>query len=166
MNNIGIIILVVVGVILFLAFKKKKERQFEENVDFRKTFGIKNSLNDSLSSIEELEKNADATLQKGDAEPAFLLGNTFNDADDLPKNPPYNNCKQNFTKAVYWLQKAVDANHADAMVVLGCKYFEGGDGVERDADKGKKLLCKAKSIGTTPTGMADIVIRQYGINCD
>ena len=159
MDNIGIIILIIAAVVIFLFFRYKSNKNSYSG-------STQSTLQNNLSSIASLEKSAEAALARGDSEPSFLLGNTFNDADDVPKNPPYNNCKQNFSKAVYWLQKAADANHADAMVVLGCKYFEGGDGVERDVDKGKKLLCKAKSIGTTPAGMADIVIRQYGINCN
>ena len=165
MDNIGIIILVIVFVIIFLAYKKRKENEFLENISYIRENFKHDSLNDSLNSIEDLEKQAQESLNSGDPEPAFLLGNTFNDADDLPKNPPYNNCKQNFTKAVYWLQKAVDGDHADAMVVLGCKYFEGGNGVEQDIEKAKAMLCKAKSIGTTPPGIADTLISMYRIKC-
>ncbi len=156
MENSGIIILIIAVVVIFLFFRNKNSS----------STSIQNKLQNTLSSIENLEKNAEEALARGDADPAFLLGNTFNDADDIPKNPPYNNCKQNFYKAVHWLQKAVDANHPDAMVVLGSKYFVGGDGVERDVDKGKKLLCNAKLIGTNPPGMATLVIKQFGINCD
>ena len=85
MDNFGIIILVMVFVIIFLAYKKRKENEFFENVAYiRKNFKH-DSLNDSLNSIEDLEKQAQESLNSGDPEPAFLLGNTFNDADDLPK---------------------------------------------------------------------------------
>ena len=115
--------------------------------------------------LEQLEKKALEALDRGDSEPAFLLGNTFNDVDDphYVKNPPYDVCKHNLTKAGYWLKKAADAGHADAMVVLGTSYVTGDGCVEQDRDYGIKLLHKAKSIGTTPPEMADMAMRMLGV---
>jgi len=114
------------------------------------------------SRLEQLEKKALEALDRGDSEPAFLLGNTFNDVDDplYVKNPPYDVCKYNITKAKYWLEKAVDAGHPDAMVVLGAAYCEGGNMVQKNFKYGLELLKKAKSIGTSPPEMADIVINK------
>ena len=76
----------------------------------------------------KFEKRVQEALDLGDSEPAFLLGNAFNEPDEhnFPKNAPYDVCLQNFTKAVFWLEKAVSAGHADAMVLMGTKYIEGG----------------------------------------
>ena len=76
---------------------------------------------------------------------------------------PYDVCLQNFTKAVYWLEKAVDAGHADAMVLMGTKYIEGGSGVQQDQDKGIELLKRADAIGTTPPGMAKMALNMLGV---
>ncbi|SVB78626.1 uncharacterized protein METZ01_LOCUS231480, partial [marine metagenome] len=77
------------------------------------------SLETKESRLNKVEKRIQEALDRGDSEPAFLLGNAFNEPDDLnfPKNAPYDVCLQNFTKAVYWLGKAVDTGHADAMVL-------------------------------------------------
>ncbi len=112
------------------------------------------------SRLDKVEKRVQKALDLGDSEPAFILGNAFNEPDDpnFPKNAPYDVCLQNFTKAVYWLEKAVDAGHADAMVLMGTKYIEGGSGVQQDKEKGIELLKRADAIGTTPPGMARIAL--------
>ena len=115
--------------------------------------------------MNKVEKRIQEALDRGDSEPAFLLGNAFNEADDpnFPKNSPYDVCLQNFTKAVYWLGKAVDAGHADAMVLMGTKYIEGRSGVQQDKEKGIELLKRADAIGTTPPGMARMVLDTLGV---
>lgn len=55
MDNIGIIILVIVFVIIFIAYKKRKENEFLENVSYIRENFKHDSLNDSLNSIEDLE---------------------------------------------------------------------------------------------------------------
>ena len=86
---------------------------------FNKT---QNTFASQQTRLEQLEKKALEALDRGDSEPAFLLGNTFNDVDDplYVKNPPYDVCKYNITKAKYWLEKAVDArnNLQDALIIL------------------------------------------------
>jgi len=120
----------------------------------------KNSFADKQTKLEILEDKAQVALDRGDAEPAFLLGNTFNDVDDplYMKNPPYHVCKYNTVKAKYWLEKAVKAGHPDSMVVMGTAYCEGGDMVEKDFKYGLELIKKAKSIGTNPPHMADMAL--------
>jgi len=115
--------------------------------------------------LDKVEKRVQKALDLGDSEPAFILGNAFNEPDDpnFPKNAPYDVCLQNFTKAVYWLEKAVDAGHADAMVLMGTKYIEGGSGVQQDKEKGIELLKRADAIGTTPPGMAKIALNMLGV---
>jgi len=117
------------------------------------------------SRLDKVEKRIQEALDRGDSEPAFLLGNAFNEPDDpnFPKNSPYDVCLQNFTKAVYWLEKAVSAGHADAMVLMGTKYIEGGSGVQQDKDKGIELLKRADAIGTTPPGMAKKALDMLGM---
>ena len=123
------------------------------------------SLETKESRLEKFEKRVQKALDLGDSEPAFLLGNAFNEPDDhnFPKNAPYDVCLQNFTKAVYWLEKAVSAGHADAMVLMGTKYIEGGSGVQQDKEKGIELLKRADAIGTTPPGMARMVLDTLGV---
>ena len=118
------------------------------------------SFETTESRLDKVEKRVQKALDLGDSEPAFILGNAFNEPDDpnFPKNAPYDVCLQNFTKAVYWLEKAVDAGHADAMVLMGTKYIEGGSGVQQDKEKGIELLKRADAIGTTPPGMARIAL--------
>ena len=117
------------------------------------------------SRLDKIEKRIQEALDRGDSEPAFLLGNAFNEPDDpnFPKNSPYDVCLQNFTKAVYWLEKAVSAGHADAMVLMGTKYIEGGSGVQQDQDKGIELLKRADAIGTTPPGMVKKALDMLGM---
>ena len=112
-------------------------------------------------ALLNLEKWAQKSLDKNDPEPAFLIGNAFNEPDNLnfPKNKPYDVCLQNFEKAVYWLEKAVEAGHADAMVLLGIKYVKGNAGVKKDKKKGIELLKRADSIGTIPPGMGSLTIK-------
>ena len=120
----------------------------------------KNSFDDKQTKLEILENKAQAAIDRGDPEPAFLLGNTFNDIDDpfYIKNAPYDVCKHNTVKAKYWLEKAVKGGHPDAMVVLGSAYCEGGGMVKKDFKYGLELIKKAKSIGTNPPQMADMVL--------
>lgn len=120
----------------------------------------KNSLSDKQNRLEKLEQKAQLALDRGDPEPAFLLGNTFNDVDDpfYIKNPPYDVCTHNTVKAKYWLEKAINAGHPDAMVVMGTAYCEGGGMVEKDFKYGLELIKKAKSIGTNPPHMADMAL--------
>ena len=120
----------------------------------------KNIFADKQNRLEILEDKAQTALDKGDAEPAFLLGNTFNDVDDpfYIKNPPYDVCKHNTVKAKYWLEKAMKAGHPDAMVVMGTAYCVGGAMVEKDFKYGLELIKKAKSIGTNPPHMADMAL--------
>ena len=120
----------------------------------------KNSFDDKQTKLEILENKAQVAIDRGDPEPAFLLGNTFNDIDDpfYIKNAPYDVCKHNTVKAKYWLEKAVDGGHPDAMVVLGSAYCEGGGMVKKDFKYGLELIKKAKTIGTNPPQMADIVL--------
>jgi len=115
--------------------------------------------------LDKVEKRVQKALDLGDSEPAFILGNAFNEPDDpnFSKNAPYDVCLQNFTKAVYWLEKAVSAGHADAMVLMGTKYIEGGSGVQQDKEKGIELLKRADAIGTTPPGMAKIALNMLGV---
>ena len=117
------------------------------------------------SRLDKVEKRIQEALDRGDSEPAFLLGNAFNEPDDpnFPKNSPYDVCLQNFTKAVYWLEKAVGVGHADAMVLMGTKYIEGGSGVQQDKEKGIELLKRADEIGTTPPGMARMALNMLGV---
>ena len=119
-----------------------------------------NSFANKQNRLDILEDNAQTALDKGDAEPAFLLGNTFNDVDDpfYIKNPPYDVCKHNTVKAKYWLEKAMKAGHPDAMVVMGTAYCVGGAMVEKDFKYGLELIKKAKSIGTNPPHMADMAL--------
>ena len=100
------------------------------------------SFETTESRLDKVEKRVQKALDLGDSEPAFILGNAFNEPDDpnFSKNAPYDVCLQNFTKAVYWLEKAVDAGHADAMVLMGTKYIEGGSGVQQDKEKGIEYL--------------------------
>ena len=114
--------------------------------------------------LEQLEKKALEALDRGDSEPAFLLGNTFNDVDDpnFVKNPPYDVCKHNLNKAGYWLKKAADAGHADAMVVLGNAYISGLSCVEKNINFGNKLLNKAKSIYRSSPSIAYMAKRMLG----
>jgi TPR repeat protein len=123
------------------------------------------SFETTESRLDKVEKRVQKALDLGDSEPAFILGNAFNEPDDpnFPKNAPYDVCLQNFTKAVYWLEKAVDAGHADAMVLMGTKYIEGGSGVQQDKEKGIELLKRADAIGTTPPGMARIALDMLGV---
>jgi|TARA_B100001079_G_C16054799_1_gene358729 TPR repeat protein len=123
------------------------------------------SFETTESRLDKVEKRVQKALDLGDSEPAFILGNAFNEPDDpnFPKNAPYDVCLQNFTKAVYWLEKAVDAGHADAMVLMGTKYIEGGSGVQQDKEKGIELLKRADAIGTTPPGMAKIALNMLGV---
>ena len=123
------------------------------------------SFETTESRLDKVEKRVQKALDLGDSEPAFILGNAFNEPDDpnFPKNVPYDVCLQNFTKAVYWLEKAVDAGHADAMVLMGTKYIEGGSGVQQDKEKGIELLKRADAIGTTPPGMAKIALNMLGV---
>ncbi len=110
------------------------------------------------STLYELEKKAQKEIDQGDPELAFLIGNAFNEPDNInfPKNEPYDICLQNFTKAVYWLNKAAKAGHADAMVILGNKYIQGDLGVKQNKQKGINLLKKADVIGTIPSGMGSL----------
>ena len=110
------------------------------------------------SALYELEKKAQKEIDQGDPELAFLIGNAFNEPDNInfPKNEPYDICLQNFTKAVYWLNKAAKAGHADAMVILGNKYIQGDLGVKQNKQKGINLLKKADVIGTIPSGMGSL----------
>ncbi len=123
------------------------------------------SFETTESRLDKVEKRVQKALDLGDSEPAFILGNAFNEPDDpnFPKNAPYDVCLQNFTKAVYWLEKAVDAGHADAMVLMGTKYIEGGSGVQQDKEKGIELLKRADAIGTTPPGMAKMALDMLGV---
>ena len=123
------------------------------------------SFETTESRLDKVEKRVQKALDLGDSEPAFILGNAFNEPDDpnFSKNAPYDVCLQNFTKAVYWLEKAVDAGHADAMVLMGTKYIEGGSGVQQDKEKGIELLKRADAIGTTPPGMAKIALNMLGV---
>ena len=123
------------------------------------------SFETTESRLDKVEKRVQKALDLGDSEPAFILGNAFNEPDDpnFPKNVPYDVCLQNFTKAVYWLEKAVDAGHADAMVLMGTKYIESGSGVQQDKDKGIELLKRADAIGTTPPGMAKMALNMLGV---
>jgi TPR repeat protein len=123
------------------------------------------SFETTESRLDKVEKRVQKALDLGDSEPAFILGNAFNEPDDpnFSKNAPYDVCLQNFTKAVYWLEKAVDAGHADAMVLMGTKYIEGGSGVQQDKEKGIELLKRADAIGTTPPGMAKMALDMLGV---
>ena len=123
------------------------------------------SFETTESRLDKVEKRVQKALDLGDSEPAFILGNAFNEPDDpnFSKNAPYDVCLQNFTKAVYWLEKAVSAGHADAMVLMGTKYIEGGSGVQQDKEKGIELLKRADAIGTTPPGMARIALDMLGV---
>ena len=111
-----------------------------------------------------LENKAQIALDYGDAELAFLLGNYFNNIDDpdFIKKSPYNICKQNFIKAQYWLNKAVNADHPDAMVVLGNAYISGLSCVEKNINFGNKLLNKAKSIYRSSPSIAYMAKRMLG----
>ena len=123
------------------------------------------SFETTESRLDKVEKRVQKALDLGDSEPAFILGNAFNEPDDpnFSKNAPYDVCLQNFTKAVYWLEKAVSAGHADAMMLMGTKYIEGGSGVQQDKEKGIELLKRADAIGTTPPGMAKIALNMLGV---
>ena len=116
------------------------------------------------SQLRILEKNANKALNLGDPELAFLLGNYFNNIDDpdFIKSAPYNICKQNFIKARYWLNKAVNADHPDALIVLGNAYIGGLSCVEKNINLGKKLLNKAKSIYRSSPSIAYMAKRMLG----
>ena len=111
-----------------------------------------------------LENKAQIALKNGDSELAFLLGNYFNNIDDLDfiKKSPYNICKQNFIKAQYWLHKAVNKGHPDAMVVLGNAYISGLSCVEKNINFGNKLLNKARSIYRSWPSIAYMAKRMLG----
>ena len=118
-------------------------------------------LESDQEKLEKLEKQAYAALDKGNGELAFLLGNTFNNVDDprYKKNSPYDVCSFNLAKAKYWLEKAVECNHPDAMLIMGLVYCEGNEIVKKDNKYGVELLKKAKEIGTNPPHMADMAIK-------
>ena len=111
-----------------------------------------------------LENKAQIALKNGDSELAFLLGNYFNNVDDpdFIKKSPYDICKQNFIKAQYWLHKAVNKGHPDAMVVLGNAYISGLSCVEKNINFGNKLLNKARSIYRSSPSIAYMAKRMLG----
>lgn len=51
-----------------------------------------------------------------------------------------------YKKAAYWFTKAADAGNADAMYDLG-RMYESGEGVTKDAVKGRQLIQKAADNG-------------------
>ena len=51
-----------------------------------------------------------------------------------------------FNKAAYWLEKAVNQQHADAQHALGMMHL-GGDGVDKNIDRGLSLISKASDQG-------------------
>jgi len=116
------------------------------------------------SQLRILEKNANRALDLVDPELAFLLGNYFNNIDDSDfiKHAPYNICRQNFIKARYWLNKAVNADHPEALIVLGNAYITGLSCVEKNINLGNKLLNKAKSIYRSSPSIAYLAKRMLG----
>ena len=59
---------------------------------------------------------------------------------------------RNYSTALYWLNKAVAQNNADAMFILGLMY-EWGRGVNQDLNKALSLLDRSAALGQP---MADI----------
>tara|TARA_Y100001970_G_C14165031_1_gene820770 strand:- start:293 stop:688 length:396 start_codon:yes stop_codon:yes gene_type:complete len=112
-----------------------------------------------------LENKAQMALDSGDPELAFLLGNNFNNIDDpdFIKSAPFDVCKQNFMKAKYWLHKAVNKGHPDAMVVLGNAYISGLSCVAKNINLGNKLLRKAKSIYRSSPSITYMAKRMLGV---
>ena len=54
--------------------------------------------------------------------------------------------RKDYNQAVYWYEKAVEQNHAEACYRLGGCY-EYGMGVEKDIDKANELYAKASQLG-------------------
>lgn len=123
-----------------------------------------NTYSSIWSQVRILENKALIYLNSGESELAFLLGNYFNNIDDpkFIKPTPYNLCKQNFYKAKYWLEKAVQANNPDAMMVLGNAYLSGLSCVKKNTIKGDKLIKKAKSIYRSSPSVAYMAKRMLG----
>ena len=123
-----------------------------------------NTYSSIWSQVRILENKALIYLNSGESELAFLLGNYFNNIDDpkFIKPAPYNLCKQNFYKAKYWLEKAVQANNPDAMMVLGNAYLSGLSCVKKNTIKGDKLIKKAKSIYRSSPSVAYMAKRMLG----
>jgi TPR repeat protein len=81
----------------------------------------------------ELEK---AALDAGPAG-MFALGRSYQLGAGVPIN---------YAQAVVWLQKAVDAGHAQAMTVLGVMYHKAA-GVPHDEARSQALIARAFALG-------------------
>jgi len=90
-------------------------------------------------TIKETPKTIDlqALIQEaelGNREAQFKLGYLYNKGQGVTKN---------ITKAVYWLRKAVEQNHAGSQCFLGLMYLKGLEEFPKDNKKAVYLLTKS-----------------------
>ena len=55
--------------------------------------------------------------------------------------------KQDYKKAIKWLEKAAKQGNADAMYLIGSCYFYGGYGIKKDKEKARQWIAKAAALG-------------------
>ncbi len=148
-----IIILIVIGVCVFIAYKRKKDKDAEvaiegKNVEEKKkTEEVNNRakyevLTDtekkSLSAIsEDLLKttlNAFKLAQEGNDDAMLLIGLT------------YQSKLKNSQKAFYWVQKASNKGNAEGKYWLG-EFYVSGYGVSQNKTQGMSLIMDAARKG-------------------
>ena len=89
---------------------------------------------DSGLDIEALITNANS----GDSQAMADLGMAYFEGTEL---------KKNYSKALEWLQKAVDAGKAECYYTIGAIYEKGGDGVAQNMDEAMSWYNKAAENG-------------------
>jgi len=85
----------------------------------------------------EAVRTAEDLAAKGDPSAESLLGRAYYEGIGVPRN---------YSTALFWLNKAVQQNNADAMFFLGLMY-EHGWGVTQDVDRALKLFDQAADLG-------------------
>lgn len=98
--------------------------------------------------VDQNFENARSWYEKaaalGDDEAMFELATLYDNPQNYPKEKGFVKDPQ---KALEWLLKAAEKNHADAMRNLGIKYYNG-DGVKENKNKAKEWLLKAEKAGS------------------
>ena len=68
---------------------------------------------------------------------------------------------KDLTKSIYWLRKAADANHPQALAELGERMLDGA-GVDKDPAKGMALLEKSLALGYNSALINIVSANEYG----
>jgi TPR repeat protein len=105
------------------------------------------------------EQARDAS-ESGDLESQYILGRMYGQGVGVEKNN---------VKAIYWLEKASDREHAEAQLILGTMYVSELENVPHNVDRGMMLITKAANQGLSEAKgqLASIYFSgRYGIDKD